>query len=93
MALAKPVWQTARVRVGDETWVEYRRLLGERSIAEALGAHVEAEVAKWRRRRASREELDEREILEALERIEDAKATLAALTARLERRLPIRRPG
>lgn len=73
--------------------MEYRRLLGERSIAEALGAHVKAEVAKWRRRRASREELDEREILEALERIEDAKATLAALTARLERRLPIRRPG
>lgn len=29
------VWQTARVRVDDETWAEFRRLLGERSVAEA----------------------------------------------------------
>lgn len=91
--LAKPVWQTARVRDDDETWAEYRRLLGERSVAVALGAHVEGEVAKWRRRQASREELDEHEVLDALERIEDAKATLEALTVRLERRLPIRRPA
>jgi hypothetical protein len=91
--LAKPVWQTARVRVDDETWAEYRRLLGDRSVAEALGAYVEREVAGWRRQQASRAELDEREVLEALERIEDAKATLEALTVRLERRLPMRRPA
>lgn len=86
-----PVWQTARVRVDDETWAEFRRSLGDRSVAEALGSHVEAEVAQWRRRRASRVELDEREVPEALERIEAATATLAALTVRLERRLPARR--
>lgn len=33
------------VRVDDETWAQYRRLLGDRSVAEALGGHVEAEVA------------------------------------------------
>lgn len=92
MVPAKPVWQTARVRVDDETWAEYRRSLGDRSVAEALGAHVEGEVAQWRRQRASRAELDEREVLEALERIEAARAALESLVARLERRLPVRRP-
>lgn len=89
--VARPVWQTARVRADDETWAEFRRSLDDRSVAEALGAHVGDEVAQWRRRRASRVELDEREVLEALARIEAATATLAALTTRLERRLPPRR--
>jgi len=88
----RPVWRTARVRVDDETWAEFRRSLGERSVAETLGAYVEGEVAQWRRRYASRAELGEREVLELLERIEAAGATLEALTARLERRLPVRRP-
>ena len=86
------MWQTARVRVGDETWMEFRRLLGERSVAEALGSHVELEVARWQRELVSHAELSEREVLEALERVEAAKATLEALTVRLERRLPVRRP-
>lgn len=93
LSVVRPAWQTARVRVDDETWSEFRRLLGDRSVAEALGAHVEAEVAAWRRRQASRPELGEREVLAALTRIEDAKATLEALTLRLERRLPVRRLG
>jgi len=42
---------------------------------------------------ATRAELNEREVLEALERVEDAAATLEALTVRLERRLPVGRPG
>jgi hypothetical protein len=87
------VWQTARVRVDDETWAEFRRLLGERSVAEALGSHVEREVARWQHERASQAELSDREVLEALERVEAAKATLEALAVRLERRLPVRRPG
>lgn len=90
--LVKPVWQTARVRVDDETWAEYRRMLGDRSVAEALGGHVEAEVAKWRRRQ-SRTELQEHEILEVRKRVEDATATLETRTERPERRLPVRRPG
>lgn len=85
------VWQTARVRVDDETWADFRSLLGERSVAEALGSHVEREVARWQFERASHAELSEREVLEALERVEAAKSTLEALAARLERRLPMRR--
>jgi hypothetical protein len=77
----------------DETWGEFRRLLGERSVAEALGSHVEREVARWHRERASQAELNEREVLEALERVEAAKATLETLTVRPERRLPFRRPS
>jgi hypothetical protein len=86
----RPAWQTARVRIDDATWAEYRQSLGERSVAEELGAHVEGEVAQWRRRRASRAELDERELVELLERIEATRATLESLAARLERRLPAR---
>lgn len=87
------VWQTARVRVDDETWAEFRRLLCERSVAEALGSHVEREVARWQLERVSRAELSEQEVLEALERVEAATVTLAALAVRLERRLRAVRPG
>lgn len=87
------VWQTALVRVDDETWAEYRRLLGERSVAEALGSYVEREVARARLARASQTELNEREVLEALERVEAAGATLEALAGRLQRRLRVVRPG
>lgn len=57
-------------------------------MAEALGAHVELEVARWRRRQSSREELTEREALELLERIEAATETLERLARRLDGRRP-----
>lgn len=84
------MWQTARVRVDDETWAEYRRSLGERSVAEALGMHVEREVAQWRRRRAAEVDLTERDAVEVLERIEAATETLKVLASRLEFRLRAR---
>lgn len=89
----RPSWQTARVRADDATWAEFRRSLGERSVAEALGAHVELEVARWRRQRAGRSELEEREVAELLERIEASHATLVKLTERLAMRRPARPPG
>ena len=85
----RPAWQTARVRVDDETWAEFRTSLGGRSVAEALGTHVEVEVARWRRQKATRPELDEREVIELLERIEAATVTLDALARRLQPRLPM----
>lgn len=85
-----PVWQTARVRVDDETWAEYRRSLGERSVAEALALHVEREVAQWRRRRAAEVDLTERDAVEVLERVEAATETLKVLASRLEFRLRAR---
>lgn len=60
-------------------------------MAEALGAHVEHEVAVWRDQEASRPELDDNELQGLLERIEAATRTLDALRLRLERRLPLRR--
>ncbi|WP_205698912.1 hypothetical protein [Conexibacter sp. SYSU D00693] len=90
-APSQTVWQTARVRVDDETWAEWRHVLGERSVAEALGAYVELEVARARKRRASRSEISEREAVEVLERIEATQATLEKLVNRLEGRLPLRR--
>jgi hypothetical protein len=88
----KPRWQTARVSVDDATWAEWRLALGERSVAAALGAFVELEVARAREHRATRAELTEREIVEVLQRIEASQTALEALTARLEDRLQ-RRPG
>lgn len=65
-------------------------MLESRSVAEALGAFVELEVARARKRRATRSELTEREAVEVFERIEAAQATLEALARRLEWRLPPR---
>lgn len=84
-AAEQPRWQTARVRVDDATWAEFRRGLGERSVAQTFGAYVEAEVARARLEEARRPALTEQRVVELLERIETAKATLEALTKRLER--------
>jgi hypothetical protein len=83
----RPQWQTARVSVDDATWAEWRQVLGERSVAAALGAFVELEVAKAREHRATRAELTEREVAEVLTRIEASQAALEALAARLGDRL------
>ena len=69
--------------VDGETWAEYRRSLGERSVAEALGLYVEREIATARRRRAAEPDLSERDAEELLERLEDSGATLEAFAARL----------
>ena len=53
-------------------------------MAEALGLHVEREVAKARRRSAAEPDLSERDAEELLARVEDSIATLEALAARLE---------
>lgn len=86
------MWRTARVRCDDETWAQWRRLLGDRSVAEALGAHVAGEVLKAERRRASQAELDDQEVMEMLERVEDAQATLAVLMDSLRYRIRPKRP-
>src|SRR4051794_39906531 len=83
--------QTARVRVDDTIWRDFREAIGERSVAEALGEFVEAEVARWHRRRAEDDQsLTDRELAEALDRAETLSATLIALVERLEMRLRFR---
>src|SRR3954467_14258644 len=84
--------QTARVRVDDAIWRDFREAIGDRSVAEALGNYVEAEVARWHRRRAEDDQsLTDRELAEALERAQTLSATLTALVERLEMRLRFRR--
>jgi hypothetical protein len=82
-----PEGQTARVRVDDATWLEWRHVLGERSVAAALGAFVELEVARARADRATRAQLTERELEGLLQRIEASQQALKALSQRLENRL------
>src|SRR4051812_35169676 len=81
------VGQTARVSVDDATWREFRAAIGDRSIAEALGALVEDQVARWHRRRAAGADLTEVELVAAIERAEALTETLRRLTFRLEARL------
>src|SRR4051794_5255267 len=84
--------QTARVRVDDAIWRDFREAIGERSVAEALGEFVEAEVARWHRRRMTDDgSLTDRELAEALERAQTLSATLLALVERLDARLRSRR--
>jgi hypothetical protein len=83
--------QTARVRVDDAVWRDFREAIGDRSVAEVLGNFVEAEVARWHRRRASDDRsLTDRELAEALERAQTLSTTLTAIVARLEVRLRLR---
>jgi hypothetical protein len=77
-------WQTARVRVDDATWHDFRQAIRQRSVTEVLGAFVQTEVARWHRRRSDGPP-------EALERAEALSATLRALVGRLEARLGQRR--
>src|SRR4051794_4656190 len=81
------VGQTARVSVDDATWREFRDAIGDRSIAEALGALVEGQVAQWHRRRVERADLSDAELVAALERAQALTETLRRLTWRLEAHL------
>lgn len=39
--------QTARVRVSDEMWRDFRRAIGDRPASQVLAGYVEAEVSAW----------------------------------------------
>lgn len=81
----------ARVAVADNVWTDFRALVGNQSIAQALGALVEREVDRERARRAKAGELDERELVDALARAREMHADLAALVDRLEGSIDDRR--
>jgi len=80
----------ARVGVDDETWREFRSVIGDRSVAEVLALYVELEVARARRQVANRESVSERELVDALERARSTAETLDRIVRRLEVRLPRR---
>ena len=77
----------ARVQVADEVWADFRSLAGDRPIAAVLGDLVEREVRRDRSRRVREGRLDDRELIDALERARATQTDLAAIVAGLERRL------
>ena len=74
----------ARVHVDDETWRQFRGIAGYRSISEILGQLVEREVREARSIRLRDGRLDDREVLEALDKAYALQAELAAIVARFE---------
>ena len=75
----------ARVQVGDATWADFRALAGYRPVSEVLGELVTREVERYRSRRLREGELDDREVVEALDRAKEQQADLMAIVERLER--------
>lgn len=77
------------MRVPADTWAEFRAIAGDRPVAAVLGDLVTREVARNRSRRLRERQVDERELLDALERARDQQADLAAMVDRLERLVAI----
>ena len=77
----------ARVHVPDDVWADFRSLAGDRPIAAFLGELVTREVSRDRSRRLREGRLDDRELIEALDRARASRADLETIVARLERRL------
>lgn len=78
--------QTARVRVSDELWRDFRQAIGDRHVSEALADCVEQEVARWHAARLrNAENLTADEIQAALRRIGELEKSLERLTVRLSR--------
>jgi hypothetical protein len=77
----------ARVQVADDVWADFRSLAGDRPIAAVLGDLVTKEVTRHRSRRVREGALDDRQLIEALERARATQADLETIVTRLERRL------
>ena len=75
----------ARVQVDDATWADFRALAGDQPVSEVLGELVTREVERYRSRRLREGELDDREVVEALERAREQQQDLQAIVERLER--------
>ena len=76
----------ARVQVSDAVWAEFRAAAAT-PLNLRLGELVSREVDRHRSRRLREGQLDDAELVEALERAQELHADLAALVARLEHRL------
>lgn len=72
-------------------WWEFRDVVGNDSIAAYLGRLVERAVERDRVRRVRDGRVDDVELLDAVERARELHNDLAAIVARLERRLDERR--
>jgi hypothetical protein len=77
----------ARVHVSDAIWAEFRTVAFPRPLNVVLGELVGREVQLHRSRRLREGQLDDQELVEALHRARELHGDLAAVVARLERRL------
>jgi len=75
----------ARVQVSDDVWSEFRAGAGNRPISEMLGELVTREVERHRSRRLREGEIEDRELVDAIDRARVQQADLAEIVARLER--------
>jgi hypothetical protein len=82
----------ARVRVPDDVWADFRAAAGAMPISIVLGDLVQREVDRHRARRARDGGLDDRDLLDALDRARELKEDLTRIVAGLERRLDRRTP-
>lgn len=75
----------ARVYVSDELWADFRASAYPRPLNIVLGELVGREVERFRSRRVREGLVDDRELIEALDRARDLQEDLVAIIARLER--------
>ena|SRR6266851_781416 len=74
----------ARVRVDEQTWREFRHVIGPATVSQRLSELVLRDLAERRRRRLHAGQLDAREVQQALEQTHALSRDLAAITKRLE---------
>jgi hypothetical protein len=74
----------ARVAVADDVWADFRAAAGYRPVSQVLGELVEREVEAYRSRRLKEGAVDDRGLVEALERAHLQQQELAAIVERLE---------
>ena len=79
-----PPTRMARVAVADDVWADFRDAIYPRSVSDALGQLVAKEVDRYRSRRLKDNELEPRELLDALDRAQHQQQDLAAIIERLE---------
>jgi hypothetical protein len=77
----------ARVHVDDETWAAFKHAAGPVPISELLGQLVSRYVDREEARELREGSVDDRQLLDALEQACELHADVAAIVARLERRL------
>lgn len=77
----------ARVHVDDQTWAAFKQAAGRVPISEVLGQLVARHVDREAARRLRAGSVDDRQLLDALVQARELQQDVAAIVARLERRL------
>jgi predicted CopG family antitoxin len=80
----------ARVRVADDVWTDFKAVAGDSSMSSVLGELVERDVRRHRERRIRDGSVDDRELIEALNRAEQLHGELSTMVDWLRRRLESR---